>query len=440
MEPWSRLKRSVVVLGGIGGALTLLAFVERPAAPSMPAHEVAQAASDTVMCRAEMMPATHDSVATMVRNAVFKDCLRRMGVVRALGAEAERLAQLNLLIPEFHDEQRFAASPNRYGPMVMGFASPNLAGFVHEGEWNEHGPRGVLSAVVFVDTAVAAPLSPAYGRLGLRGGVNCIWIARSPANRVVWSAYVTWSAPNTVCSPTPKVLDLGVVRSQPLGPNAPISAYPPATRFTWDERGLPLIGIRCLNGWCDLGPSDARGTPTFSPSSAIGRALTASPALRATLLAELGDLNSVLVAGWHDEQILSEVVSRGGTNVLVPGTVLATVIPVRRAYSAMDAITRTGSGPDALVYVHGDPTGTRYGQPNWRLQAGLNRIYFSETSPTSFHATLGTASDSPRWNHFQRHTHFDAAVISTARFRWASLDEGIWIACGQACCRVDGEY
>lgn len=439
MEPWSRLKRSVVVLGGIGGALGLLAFTQRPTASPVTSDSASAAAPDTTVCRETFMHARHDSVSTAVRRAAFKDCLRRIGVVRALGAEAERLSQLNLLIPEFHDEQRFASSPAQYGPTVMGFASPNLAGFVHEGQWNEHGARGVLSAIVYVDPDDTSPQGEAYTRLGLQQGINCIWIARDPATRVVWSAYVTWSAPNTACSPDNKVRDLAVVRSQPLGRDAPIADYPPATRFTWDSRGLPLIGVRCLSGWCDLGPRDDRGNAAFSPYSAIGNALATTPGLRTELLAILGDLTAVQVLGWHDEQYLSEVRVVGTDTILVPGRVLATVIPIHRAYTTMDALTRAGSASDVLVYVHGGVSASRYGRPGWNLRNGLNRIYFGSATPTTFYATLDPASTGPRWNHFERHAHFDAAVISTARFRWASLDESIWIACGQACCRVDGE-
>jgi hypothetical protein len=452
MEQGSRLRRWIGVVGGIGGALALLAFVPRPPVAAVLQPAVQGFARDSLMCVEEVgekhadsaghtLGATPgDTVSAATRSAALKDCLRRLRAVRALGAEAQRLTQLHLLIPEFHDEQRFAVAGGEYGPMVMGFASPHLPGFVAAGQWAEHGSRGVLSAVLYLDPGDTAPTGPAYGRLGLRSGMNCLFLVRGSGATGAWSAYITWSPPDEPCASVPARQSLAVVRSQPLGPDAPIGDYPPVVRFTWDRDGLPLIGIRCLNAWCDIGPHDDAGNPAFQPVSAMATALAGNSALRAELTTILGDLKGVLVPGWHDEQRLSELRISGTDRTLVPGGTVATVIPVRRSYTAMGTLTSPTSRPDALIYVHRLPAGSRYAQPGWNLTPGLNRIYFRQTTPSTFYSTRTSDGTGPRWTHFIRHAHEDAAVISTARFRWASLDEGIWVACGQACCRVDGEY
>lgn len=366
------------------------------------------------------------------RSAFIVDCLRRFQMVHALRVPIHRLAELNLLIPEFHDEQPFANSATEYGPVAMGFASPFLGGFVADSQWGEHGARGVLSALVMVDPLDTRPLGASYQRLGLHTGVNCLWVT-SPATSVdSWKAYMTWPTFDGACEPSVNRQNLGVVRMR-----AGIGDLVPAvTRFTWDENGRPLIGVRCLNGWCDVGPGDAAGIPTFTPTSHIAGV---SVAERAQLVGLLGGTTALEVPGWYDEQPLSGFDATGRA---VPGTLWATVLPVHRTYMPLSLIVNDDQ-PEAILFVHGNAVGAPYGTGgNWDVKPGINIIAWHQAnagSPLTVTSRSPAAGATVTWANAHRHLHLDAPVIPTARFRWSSADDGIWVACGQACCRVDGK-
>ena len=431
-ERWSMVLGIVVVLvmGACGPTQPAVqsSTVGLPPATLIPGPTVGQPTlSDSTECTMQAVSFTDPNK----RNAFVIDCRRRFRLVRALKAPIHGLAELNLLIPEFHDEQPFANSATEYGPVVMGFASPFLGGFVADSQWGEHGARGVLSALVMVDPLDTRPLGPSYQRLGLHSGVNCLWVSSPATAGAAWRAYVTWPVADGACEPSTNRQDLAVVRTVATKGDR----VPAVTRFTWDSNGRPLIGVRCLSGWCDVGPLGDGEVPGFTPRNRISGVSVVD---RAQLIALLGGTTALDVPGWYDEQPLSGFDAGGKA---IPGTLWATVLPTRLGYRPMSAIV--DKEPEAVVYVHGSSVGTPYGPAgNWDLKPGINIIAW-KSAPFGGALTV-TSTSVPggavvEWKNTYRHFHHDAAVVSTARFRWASSDDGIWVACGQACCRVDGK-
>lgn len=358
----------------------------------------------------------------------LRDCEDRYRALIALRGEAVRLGLLRLAIPEYNDEQRFRGATSAvFGPKVTIFASANLEGFRFEQQYESHGDRGVLAAVIFVDTSLTANLSgfPEYSALGLEAGANCLWISYRSAQAPRWRARVSraradWSCAEFGISGT----WLGVDRDT-YGPAVTFLDVPAVGRFEWDANERPLLGVKCLTGWCAVGPADATGGPGFTPR----RFADAIPELNA-----LGV--SATIPGWHDEQRLAQYVN----GVAVPGGPRATLIPATT--TILPDVLPSQRRLIGYVYLHDQTAGTRYHA--WGLRPGMNELYLARSATgdyQTFARSLGVGAPAtpPMWTNVIRHPHVDAALVSTARFRWISTDDGFWVACGQGCCKMDGE-
>ena len=366
-------------------------------------------------------------------SAHARDCIERVGDQVAIRTEMIRLVGLRTAIPEYNDEQRFALrGGTRFGPRVAIFASPNLDGFRAEAQVVEHGSRGILAAVVYVDTSKSFEGNGQYvryNRLGLDAGLNCVWLRSSGGG--AWAARVTrgqaldddgvdWG-----CAESNDETALAVSRTDYAGAFA-FTDIPPAARFEFDQGGEPLLGVKCLAGWCTIGPSQTGSAlPAFTPTR-----------LGATTMPALGVPRALAeVPGWHDEQVLANFDANGDA---IPGTVRATLFPVSAAYAPTPVI---GGPPQRFAYLvlHDRLEGTRYA--DWGLASGVNEISLvAIPGPPHYAVIVKNALGERRWTNVLRHPHVDAAVPPTARFRWMSLDDGIWFGCGQGCCRADGLY
>lgn len=380
---------------------------------------------DTTECRQQSLSFS----STLKREGFYRDCRRRYRIIRAISPEVLRLASLQMAIPEYHDEQRFAASADQFGPLVMAFASPTLGGFTEPGQYQEHGARGVLAAVVYVDTVVPdAALPPSYSRLGLRPGMNCLWVSLVDG-RDGWDARMTRVRDEKEgCDMSGEPVELAVVRTPHTATNADLSDVPTSARFTHERDGRPLIGIKCLVGWCDVGPQAPNGSPQFVPAS------------YAALVPELMAMRASAVSGWYDEQVLAR--HDAVTGGVLPGTLRASLLPTSVQYRHPLTFKRNAAKPGgeqvAVLWLHDDPAGTEYAGPQWNLTRGRNDIWLVESGGT-WSMAVYNASGVHTFGSVLRHPHADAAVIPTARFRWASTDDAIWVGCGQACCRADGD-
>ena len=139
---------------------------------------------------------------------------------------------------------------------------------------------------------------------------------------------------------------------------------------------------------------------------------------------------------------------RGGGSELVP--LYAAVYP---------AINIASRGVDwfsewrfvASIMLDTDPAvGTKYAQ--WGLRRGENAIFMrlsgsswqmARIDPFAAHQVLrGLIPFTPPKQILKTHRmpHHDAGVPGTAPWRFASMDDGLWVPCGQACCRVDDRF
>ena len=373
------------------------------------------------------------------------DASKRQGALNAMAADARYLAPLAFDIPENHDEGRLKAGPgsSTLGPMAWIFASPHLGGFTRKAQIAEHRSPGVLAAVVIVENG---PMPQYYQALQLQPGKNCIWLNYAPAGNL-YHAFVSHPATvNQPCRPTapPGGTPPTIMTGAPLPvvaaaePGFRVSdGYPAAARFDEDINGVPVLAFKCLNAFCEVGTTPARRREPGSKLNPV----------------PLGTPVQALVKGWQDEQELAEqVVDAAGVPFWRGSGVRASIVPAdnianhdRAAFSA-HADRWFGM---AVITIAGPllPSNKYYG---WGLRQGRNYVGMRYASATDtlvvgiFNAKLPdppSASPSPRkvWKVRERMMHWDVAVPPTARFRFTVGDDGIWIPCGNACCRSDGE-
>lgn len=369
-----------------------------------------------------------DSLRISHRDTVFlRDCRRSYQAMIEVRDAMDDVARLNLTIPEFHDEQRFRLTSTSFGPVVKIFASPNLSGFRHRDQLQAHGNVGVLAAVVHVESGTA-PLGAEYTDLGLGYGVNCLWVGWRPGTSTggQWFARMGRAdAVDRTCHRNTAGVPLAVDR-QALN-NFAFDSIPPVARIGLEADGRPYFGVKCLAGWCNI------GRVGFMPHS-----------IAKTLSAPRASPSGKRVEGWHDEQILAEFEN----GVAVPGTIRAALLPTATHFRSELQLRAPGGVHFAVLFLDKEPaTNSRYKQ--WGLHAGQNHLFLRWVPPTNaagapsagrFQMWVGSPGlpSSTLWTHVERHAHFDAAVVPTARFRWVSTDDGVWFGCGQTCCRGDG--
>ncbi len=195
--------------------------------------------------------------------------------------------------------------------------------------------------------------------------------------------------------------------------------YPAVARFGESAAGNPLIGVRCLNAWCEMGAG------TFD--------------LRPPLPVTFGDYSPrATIKGWHDEQILS---IRRLTPVprFVPTSppLRAALVPREGVEALSPADFSAGWQRVAELYLEtAPPTGSKYA--SWGLQRGKNSIDLRQFAWGWTVRMTPPAPGAPRvWRVVARDVHLDAGIPGTARFRWTTGDDGMWVPCGQSCCHVE---
>jgi hypothetical protein len=350
------------------------------------------------------------------------DSARRAKILDSIGGEMSRLLQMYWTIPEYHDEQRFVIAPRNYGPIVNIFASPYLGDFRHPWQIEEQGAGGMLVAVVFVDTTPNASLPPEYQELNLRPGVSCLWLSYQPGVSQPWKGSVsqaTTGASGTVCRPSGPRSDLRVERTTyttPSGPQFTIDDYPPVAFFSDATNGQPLLGVKCLDGYCEFGPSKNTWKPTPPPTT--GR-------------------REEVIKGWYDEQWLDE---RDQAGVLRP-TVRATIIPRPNINDLPASAFEPDSIQVSTIKIEAPvPKNSKYYALG--LRQGSNAVYLRKKGATwrgrIVPQSAGPQSGGPpsTWRSVTPMSHVDAAVPGTARWRWTGADAGAWSPCGGKCCRI----
>jgi hypothetical protein len=425
----------VMAIGAVTALRVPTTSTQPPQQPTIVADTLRLAHMMCSVLDSAISNATSDSAATSLRRR-RRDCTRRVLRVATLARLSRKLMDIHWGIPEYHDEQRLRDgqvpnNPNmpgltKFGPVASVYAVPQVAGYNHGHEIESQSPRGALVAYVIVDDpGSGVPLPDSYKRLFLQPGVNCVWVGHdrtAPPNQG-WFAYVEPATlPDTACNrdaPLPSGQPLAVVRASVSG-NIP--DYPAVARFGEGvvsgpggaDLVQPLIGVICLNGWCEIGPANFRpGTPV--PTDAFAHLP--------------GGARERKIAGWYDDQWLSDDAS--------PTPLLrAALIPQPN----LDALSEHSFGAGthvATIYLFSSPpAGSKYAQ--WGLHQGRNQLWIKGTG-TKWESWIvsGTPPVRTRWS-VERHRHFDEAVPGTARFRWAESPNGMWTPCGAACCDDQG--
>jgi hypothetical protein len=346
------------------------------------------------------------------------DVARRGGGHRALAADYSRLAMIHAMIPEYHDEQRLPDGRGGLGPKAHIYASPNLDDFRHLWQVGEHAARGVLVAHVFIDPLRGESIPPTYGALGLpRAGLYCVWLARV-YGAAGWRAFVRPVDSQGVCDPSGSRVSLSVTESSAGGPD---SLYPPVARFSTSRVGNPLLGVKCLNAWCEIGAGSFDVLPPL-PNA-------------------FGDVSTrASIKGWHDEQVLS-VRDPAQNRRFVPTTtptLTAALVPRDGVELLAPADFNTRWQEVAYLYLDNDPVpGSKYAR--WGLKRGKNTLTLRNfAGKWAVMMTPPSPGGTVIWRLTAQDIHLDAGIPGTARFRWTVGDDGVWVPCGQSCCHVEG--
>jgi hypothetical protein len=367
-----------------------------------------------LMLKARSPTAPADDRAAARRCVDSVDAVRHNQPLRSIANEASRLAQIHFTIPEYHDEQRLSDGSGGLGPQANIYASPYWGGFNDFQDIVEHSARGVLAAFVVVQLQKDEVLPPTYQELLLSEGMNCVWLARVSA--IKWNATISKPNARGHCIAGQNVAGgtLEVQRTQEPGFPS-FGDYPPVARFGESMQGWPLLGVRCLNGWCEI------GKPGFVPRPALSAA---------------GGTREHKIKGWHDEQRL---VVADASGRLVPD-VRAAIVPVPGIADMRLSDLEQTPITVAEIILESDPAiNSKY--YNWGLRQGTNQLQLFKAQGTydRWRTRIVTQSGaSTGWRDPTRMNHWDAALPSTARFRWTIGDDGMWVPCGQACCHVQG--
>lgn len=326
-------------------------------------------------------------------------------------------------IPEYHDCQRLTTQrlPGRFGPLVGIFAREAL-GEIDEEAFRQQSGVPVGQIYNFSDIP--------YGPLGLGPGYSCLYLRLDQDN--VWHARLRWRDKDARC-PGLTPLDWQgsgglTVRRDSQSPDP--AHYPAVARWDrdWTNR-LHYIGIKCLDGWCEIGRGAFASSPKYAHPDHTGR-----------------------IKAWYDEQQLAEITTR---KMMLPG-VQARIVPV----PGLDTLTVAHYScqfpcPRTSGWIHVATTWLEGPSPFYRTQLNFapgsrgNTIHLrrhvktsgeerwesriiSANGDTTFHRTL-------RVDHTASGPGPNPIVPPTARWHWRENDETTWTRCAVGCCESTTE-
>jgi len=300
---------------------------------------------------------------------------------------------------ETHDCQRLlVGTGDEYGPLVGLLISMNKVAQTN------FALGDVVGEIVNYSDSIAP--------MNIAPGINCLWIQ---GELDTWTAEIRRIRPHGNCESgpfEPGVQTLDVTRRIHSGPDE--TRYPSTARWMWDRVGLEhYIGVRCGNGWCEMG---------------VGFEGTKEPFL-----------NSDSVPGWYDEQILSYTQS---PNDLRPSRLLGRIAPV-------PGLDRLGpeyfQGDDGNVVATitletlGGATGDMLAAYRQKFRipgSGMsNELRLRNLGSPQFSGGVGTDRN---WKPAVYNKHTVHAPTGAVRWAWSEQDEDGWTPCEAGCCRTDG--
>jgi hypothetical protein len=321
------------------------------------------------------------------------------------------------------DDQQLNDGLDNYGPVAFVAPSPILDSLHVAEDFNFQAAAKsgfAVAAVQIGEGNVSGPLPTSYTNLQLSWGLNCVYLNYDAVGG--WKAMLI-KEPTGDPVPCPRtramVPNLKVIRVVHSHFNN--DADVPAVARFHEGRDLtnvlkaqPLIGVKCGNGWCIIAPPNGDTVPFPRPPGGAAQ-------------------RSWAVYGWNDAQHLA--LKDPATNKLVYGTNMLASIAVNPFLGTMKmdgAMQRA-----AAVFFVGNPEGTKYAT-KWGFKKGLNMILLQKKGPGSWIAQTAPPGNSPPHDlHVDWHQH-TFLPPATARFRWDSTDEGLWVRCDAGCCRVSG--
>ncbi|MFI5227749.1 MAG: hypothetical protein ACHQWU_01695 [Gemmatimonadales bacterium] len=318
---------------------------------------------------------------------------------------------------EYQDAQRFVRPGFTYGPIAEVVASPYLREYATASAFDGH-RRNV--AILFLEHSGGSIDGP-YTSLGLRPGLNCVYLERQAGN---WMGRIAPPKGND-CDPA----DATVAATPALPTIADVvaGAVPPTTRFVQRADQATMIGVQCGTAWCIIGASSLADVPTPVHTTA-GLPPGFEPQVK----------------GWFDEQELGLPgaagvppiqPARGGTPTSPGAPIFASVIPVPGLADSTlgqfaDHFVKVGAVfmPDSV-----EKYATRFG-----FLSGWSTIELSgQRGDARWYARITDSKHGVHYRFVSRHPATIGAVPGTARWAWNDNDEWVWVACDIGCCLIE---
>ena len=362
--------------------------------------------------------------AFVVASAEPRPCTRvaaKASHARSLTDDQIRLLTSNgvcaYLIPEYHDEQRLSNGGTSYGSFVRAYAVDAVG--VYDDHTDFHGGYHQVG-VIFVDgNDIPGP----YNALHLSAGFNCVYLTHEDTPDRWWAK---------VSPPVSGVCRSGVAAkivtsAEQFSTNA--ADYPAVTRWVEGSHGghsrVPMLGVRCGNAWCNIGPGSANNSTHAGEQGA-------------------GTTARWVVRGWYDEQKLSLPASP----IPAPDGPTLSIVPHDQLGSKLDSDFLNNWVEVARVVVPSGATlpakygGTPPNTTGFHFRTGVNVISLRHNTgfPGDYwEVEVRNGAVFKRWRKVTPEPHAGWSIPGTARWKWSEQDEEIWVRCGVGCCTIQPE-
>ena len=355
---------------------------------------------------------------------------------------ARRNGYYTWCIPEFDDDQRLSdAQPGStdYGSIAHVLAKPELATYTDPSQFNG---KYVQVGIISLEPPLTLTFKP-YSDLGLTGQ-SCMYLQHH-IKRVLWVFRYSWYSavivPVAKWGICPDVPDPSL--SRPLDVATEGSAwtnqadYPATSRFIEAADGRTLIGIKCANTMCVVGPKGFGHAPESAHAAMTG-----------------WNYPQAQIKGWFDDQVLG---TPGTGTYGIHRRIRASAIPdpALGTYQVSDFELPPGQYKTVgKTYFPEEPPAdskyvTRYGFSKDTNIVALRAVVRVPQKDTLWFARItnahGTVTDSIP-THRTDHSKFLAlagaqfgymlTIPATMRWRWYDTDEDLWAECSTGCCLV----
>jgi hypothetical protein len=386
------------------------------------------------------LPAIADSLCDENDAAMLND----RGLDTSIANFAMANGYFNWCVPEYDDDQRFSdgvAGSADYGSIAHVLAFPGLGSL---SATNQFDGQYVQVALIAVQAPLTGNLVP-YQALGLNTQ-NCLYLQHYSTFFGMNEGFTAVIVPpeKGLCPDKPlpsasKPLD---VRTENDNRWTNSSAYPPTTRFIEGASGETLIGVKCANRWCVVGPQGFAAVPPSAHNNI--------PTMKGTA--------QQTIKGWFDDQKLG-VPDAGGTFGIKRST-RASAIPDPQLgnYKVDDFIKPKNSESYKVVgmvyFPDPPPEGskyvTRFGfgkDSNFvglrarvdTVDGKIDTAWFAQVTPS--HGVVKNDIPTRRMDHRKYllplvERGLLSPIPATLRWRWFDQDEDLWAECDIGCCLV----